>query len=317
MIARRLQARRGAGEVDRGPAREPDGLEPGALRGGRRSRSPSTTTATSSPSRPTSSRRSAPIPPSAGRHRDAGDRRVHRPVQDPRADPGLHGRVHQHRRQVGVPRAVGARDDLPRADDGHRRPRDRHRPDRVPARSTSSTPTICRTPPRPRWCSTTSRPTETLDQVVEMIDVDAFRAEQAAALAEGRLLGLGIAGYVEPSAIAFGVLNSDPAVISHGRQRQGAGAARHRQPRPQHRDHDRPGRRHPPRLRHRGRRRHPRRHRDVADGSGHRRQPHRGRSPAAPPRRRRSSCETSSSRSPPTCSRPTPTTSRSPTAWCR
>jgi carbon-monoxide dehydrogenase large subunit len=57
-------------------------------------------------------------------------------------------------------------------------------------------------------------PKETLDQVVEMIGVDAFRAEQAAAKAQGRILGLGIAGYVEPSAIAFGVLNSDPAVLS-------------------------------------------------------------------------------------------------------
>jgi carbon-monoxide dehydrogenase large subunit len=57
-------------------------------------------------------------------------------------------------------------------------------------------------------------PKETLDQVVEMIDVAAFRSEQAAAKAEGRILGLGIAGYVEPSAIAFGVLNSDPAVLS-------------------------------------------------------------------------------------------------------
>ena len=57
-------------------------------------------------------------------------------------------------------------------------------------------------------------PKETLDQVVEMVDVAAFRAEQAAAKAEGRILGLGIAGYVEPSAIAFGVLNSDPAVLS-------------------------------------------------------------------------------------------------------
>ena len=57
-------------------------------------------------------------------------------------------------------------------------------------------------------------PTETLDQVVEMIDVPAFRIEQARARAEGRLLGLGVAGYVEPSAIAFGMLNSDPAVMT-------------------------------------------------------------------------------------------------------
>ncbi len=57
-------------------------------------------------------------------------------------------------------------------------------------------------------------PSETLEQVVEMLDVDSFRAEQARAKAEGRLLGLGIGGYVEPSAIAFGVLNSDPAVMT-------------------------------------------------------------------------------------------------------
>lgn len=57
-------------------------------------------------------------------------------------------------------------------------------------------------------------PTETLDQLVEMLDVESFRAEQASARSEGRLLGLGVAGYVEPSAIAFGVLSSDPAVMS-------------------------------------------------------------------------------------------------------
>ncbi|MET0908210.1 MAG: molybdopterin cofactor-binding domain-containing protein, partial [Ilumatobacteraceae bacterium] len=40
-------------------------------------------------------------------------------------------------------------------------------------------------------------PSETLEQVVEMLDVEAFRAEQAQAKQEGRLLGLGIGGYVE------------------------------------------------------------------------------------------------------------------------
>lgn len=57
-------------------------------------------------------------------------------------------------------------------------------------------------------------PLATLEQVVEMIDVAAFRREQAAAKAQGRILGLGVAGYVEPSAIAFGILNSDPAVLT-------------------------------------------------------------------------------------------------------
>jgi carbon-monoxide dehydrogenase large subunit len=57
-------------------------------------------------------------------------------------------------------------------------------------------------------------PKETLDQVVDMIDVDAFRSEQAAAKAEGRILGLGVAAYVEPTTISFGVLSTDPAVIT-------------------------------------------------------------------------------------------------------
>jgi carbon-monoxide dehydrogenase large subunit len=38
---------------------------------------------------------------------------------------------------------------------------------------------------------------ETLERAVELIDVDAFRAEQAAARAEGRHLGLGLATFVE------------------------------------------------------------------------------------------------------------------------
>jgi carbon-monoxide dehydrogenase large subunit len=60
----------------------------------------------------------------------------------------------------------------------------------------------------------TISPVETLEQAVEMIGVDAFRAEQKKARADGRLLGLGVAAYVEPSAIAFGVLSTDPAVLS-------------------------------------------------------------------------------------------------------
>ncbi len=41
-------------------------------------------------------------------------------------------------------------------------------------------------------------PEETLEQVVDVIGYDAFRVEQAAALADGRLLGVGVALYVEP-----------------------------------------------------------------------------------------------------------------------
>ena len=52
-----------------------------------------------------------------------------------------------------------------------------------------------------------------LEQAVEMVDYDAFRAEQTTARAEGRYLGLGISAYVEPSAIAWGSLAAERAVL--------------------------------------------------------------------------------------------------------
>jgi carbon-monoxide dehydrogenase large subunit len=56
-------------------------------------------------------------------------------------------------------------------------------------------------------------PEETLDQAMEMLDLAKFRAEQEKARAEGRLLGLGVGVYIEPSAIAFGILSSDQANV--------------------------------------------------------------------------------------------------------
>ena len=56
-------------------------------------------------------------------------------------------------------------------------------------------------------------PNETMEQAVAMIDVAAFRAAQEVARAEGRLLGMGLAVYMEPSAIAFGILSSDQAIM--------------------------------------------------------------------------------------------------------
>jgi carbon-monoxide dehydrogenase large subunit len=44
-------------------------------------------------------------------------------------------------------------------------------------------------------------PIECLDQLLKVLDVPAFRAEQAAARAQGRYLGLGIATYVEPTSM--------------------------------------------------------------------------------------------------------------------
>lgn len=52
-----------------------------------------------------------------------------------------------------------------------------------------------------------------LEQAAEMVGYDAFRAEQVAARAEGRYLGIGISTYVEPSAIAWGSLAAERAVL--------------------------------------------------------------------------------------------------------
>ena len=46
-------------------------------------------------------------------------------------------------------------------------------------------------------------PAECLDALIKRLDVAAFRAEQAAARAEGRYLGLGIAAYIEPTATSM------------------------------------------------------------------------------------------------------------------
>jgi carbon-monoxide dehydrogenase large subunit len=56
-------------------------------------------------------------------------------------------------------------------------------------------------------------PAETLDQALGMLGIDAFRAEQSAARAQGRLIGVGVSVYIEPSAIAFGILSSDSATL--------------------------------------------------------------------------------------------------------
>ena len=49
-----------------------------------------------------------------------------------------------------------------------------------------------------------------------MIGYDELRAEQAAARREGRLLGIGLGLYVEPSGIAMGNMSSEAAVVSIG-----------------------------------------------------------------------------------------------------
>ena len=117
---------------------------------------------------------------------------------------------------------------------------------------------------------------QSLEQAAAMIDYDAFRAEQAAARAEeGRLLGIGLGLYVEPSGLAMGSLAERGGDRQHRRERPGAGADEQRQPRPEPGDDDRPGRRRRARRRHRRRHGHPGRHRGDAVRAGHRRQPQR------------------------------------------
>ena len=56
-------------------------------------------------------------------------------------------------------------------------------------------------------------PSETLEQAVDLIGYEEFRQEQAAARAGGRLLGIGIACYVEPTASGFGLGITEAATI--------------------------------------------------------------------------------------------------------
>ncbi|MCB2079559.1 MAG: xanthine dehydrogenase family protein molybdopterin-binding subunit, partial [Novosphingobium sp.] len=57
------------------------------------------------------------------------------------------------------------------------------------------------------------RPYECLELLLQNIDVAAFRREQAAARKDGRLLGLGIATYIEPTVVAMPSTKSDIAQI--------------------------------------------------------------------------------------------------------
>jgi aerobic carbon-monoxide dehydrogenase large subunit len=55
-----------------------------------------------------------------------------------------------------------------------------------------------------------------LEQAATMVGYKSFRAEQAAARERGRLLGVGLGLYVEPSGIAMGSLASEAAIVSIG-----------------------------------------------------------------------------------------------------
>jgi carbon-monoxide dehydrogenase large subunit len=55
-----------------------------------------------------------------------------------------------------------------------------------------------------------------LEQAAEMVDYAMFRADQTRAREEGRLLGVGLGLYVEPSGLAMGSMSSEAAIISIG-----------------------------------------------------------------------------------------------------
>ncbi len=56
-------------------------------------------------------------------------------------------------------------------------------------------------------------PAETLEQAAEMIGYHSFRAEQAEARARGRLLGLGLSLFIEPTSMGRGALGAEGAVV--------------------------------------------------------------------------------------------------------
>jgi carbon-monoxide dehydrogenase large subunit len=56
-------------------------------------------------------------------------------------------------------------------------------------------------------------PEETLEQAAAMLDWEAFRAEQAAARAEGRHLGVGLSLCIEPSAVGMGAWATEQAIV--------------------------------------------------------------------------------------------------------
>jgi carbon-monoxide dehydrogenase large subunit len=56
-------------------------------------------------------------------------------------------------------------------------------------------------------------PRETLEQALDMLDYDAFRKEQTKARAAGRLLGLGVSAYVEPTSMPAPTLATEGATV--------------------------------------------------------------------------------------------------------
>ncbi|MBV8957368.1 MAG: molybdopterin-dependent oxidoreductase, partial [Actinobacteria bacterium] len=56
-------------------------------------------------------------------------------------------------------------------------------------------------------------PLETFEEAMRILDLDAFRAQQAAARADGRYVGVGTCTYIEPTATGMGFYGSEGATI--------------------------------------------------------------------------------------------------------
>jgi len=56
-------------------------------------------------------------------------------------------------------------------------------------------------------------PAETIEQAMTILDMPAFRAEQAKLRAQGRYIGVGMSAYIEPAAMSYGIMASDVAEI--------------------------------------------------------------------------------------------------------
>ena len=121
-------------------------------------------------------------------------------------------RVHEHRRAHRLPRSLAVRDVGPR---DAPRPRGRESgidPAELRRRNLLRAEDLPYTSPNGMTYDSIS-PLETFEHALDMLDYDGFRAEQAAARAEGRYLGVGLSNYVEPSTPGFGYYATEGATI--------------------------------------------------------------------------------------------------------
>ena len=146
----------------------------------------------------------------------------------------------------------------------------------------------------------TSRRWRCFEQALEILDYDAFRAEQAEARAAGRYLGVGMSHLRRAHHARLRRLRHRGGDDPHRAVGQGQRVRGRRVVGQQHRDHGRAADGRRARRRHRGRRHHPGRHRGHAVRRRDRRQPQRVDDRRGGRRGGRACCASGSSPSPPT-----------------